>query len=540
MERKKVLILGASLMQTPAIKAAREMGWFVIVADRDSAALGISLADRFEQVDLADREGMLDTARRCRDSVGLDGVFTTGTDFSTTVAWVAENLGLPGISYEVAQNASDKGRMREIFHNHNVPAPRFETLTVDSDPVEVTNNLSLPLVVKPVDSMGARGVVKINRREELPPAVGEAIGHSRSSRAIVEEFVEGPEFSLDALVYKGEIFLCGIADRHIYFPPYFVEMGHTMPSSAPEPEQRAVIDAFYLGIRALGIDNGAAKGDVKFSRGRAVVGEIAARLSGGYMSGWTYPYASGVNLTAAALRIAVGEPPGELSPKRMTVSAERAFLSIPGRVNDVVGLDGARNTKAVRELFLRVEAGSKVQFPTNNLQKSGNVITQANTRNRAVAVAEEAARSVLVRLEAGNEETASFLFGPPEIWIPDAFPLEDISNRAAMESMPGYFGFTDTPASGLDDKIGIEPLPQWEKETALDWLGRTFSSGLAHVLDLTHLSLSAGRTNRLGSLFWRAFIRGGVQGGLWLADTAKMILEEGGKHKLRELLSLWL
>ena len=122
-----VLILGASQMQIPAISAGHDLGFRVAVADRTSETPGVALADEFVPVDLADQDGMLRAARKLQSAGGLDGVFTAGTDFSTSVAYVAESLGLPGVPFKVAQNASDKALMRGVFSLAGLPSPRFVT-----------------------------------------------------------------------------------------------------------------------------------------------------------------------------------------------------------------------------------------------------------------------------------------------------------------------------------------------------------------------------------------------------------------------------
>jgi biotin carboxylase len=309
-----IFILGAGIMQIPAIRAAKAMGWRVIVADGSPEAEGIALADQFVNVDLKDRDAMAAAVKLCQADGGVDGVFTAGTDFSATVAWAANQCGLPGLAYETTLNATDKARMRRVFREHGVPQPEFMELSRGDSARRALERLSFPLVVKPVDNMGARGVRRIDTEEELAAAFASAVGFSRSGRAIVEEYVSGPEYSLDALVWRGEPTLCGIADRHIFFEPYFVEMGHTLPAVLDDPTLAKIVAVFFQGIRALGIDNGSAKGDIKLSPRGPVVGEIAARLSGGYMSGWTFPYASGIDVTRSALRIAVGLQPLDLSP----------------------------------------------------------------------------------------------------------------------------------------------------------------------------------------------------------------------------------
>lgn len=524
--KKTILILGASSMQIPAITCGRELGWRVVVADGNRDAEGVKLADAFEHVDLKDRDGMVEAARRQMRTGGLDGVFTAGTDFSATVAWVAERLSLPGIPYETALDASDKSRMRGVFDREGLPSPRFTAVSSVEESAAALSSIGTPVVVKPVDSMGARGVRRVDSENALTGAVEEALSHSRTGHAIIEQYIDGPEFSLDAVVYRGSIQLAGIADRHIFFPPYFVEMGHTMPSAFDEDVKKRVIDTFYDGIRALGIIDGAAKGDIKLSGDGPVIGEIAARLSGGYMSGWTYPYSSGVQVTEAAMKIAVGMDPGVLTPDRDLVAAERAFISIPGTITEVTGVETARET--VEELFTRVSPGDQVRFPTNNVQKCGNVICVSADRDVAAQRAMRACRGIFLRLKPFDGTTAGFLYGDLESWAPDAYILGVEANKRHVSTAPPYRGAKTAPLTGIVD------LPAFGEETAADWHGLNISDGLRRVVDETGIDvIDPGSVSDDGfypdGLFWRAFLRGGIQGGIWALDSLRELDADGWK-----------
>ena len=239
-----VLILGAGIMQGPSLRAARRMGWRSVAADANPSAPARSLADRFELVDLKDRDGMLALARRLREGEGLDAVFTAGTDFSTTVSHVCEHLGLPGVPLAAAERATDKHLMRCALRAAGVPCPDSSSFDGRGDPAEAARGLRLPLVVKPVDNMGSRAVRRVDAVEELMDACRDAMAVSRSGRAVIEEYMDGPELSLDAIVWRGEVFICGVADRIIRFPPFFVEMGHTMWSALPAADRSAVERVF--------------------------------------------------------------------------------------------------------------------------------------------------------------------------------------------------------------------------------------------------------------------------------------------------------
>jgi biotin carboxylase len=494
-------------MQLPALEAARRNGWNLVVADGNPEALGRELADAFHVVDLKDIDGLLSLARSYYDAGNLHGVFTAGTDFSASVAYVAEALGLPGIPYETALNATDKVRMRRVLTDAGVPSPRFCEVShaAGLDAVDVP---PLPVVVKPVDNMGARGVRRVEEEAALRDAVADAITFSRTGRAIIEEFIDGPEFSIDALIVDGRMHVCGIADRDIRFPPHFIEVGHTMPTAYGEREQSEVSAALSAAARALGIQNGAAKGDIFLTDQGAIVGEVAARLSGGYMSGWTYPYASGVPLTEAGMRIALGLDPGDLSPRRRWSSAERASVSIPGRVMEVTGFEDARARSRVEKVFERCGPGDVVVFPRNNTEKTANVISAAPSREAATTAAEEAVARIVVRLVPGDEATSAFLADPG---LPAAFDLNAHVNRAALEAMPD-----ERPEPGC---AAYRPLPEISAEHERDWNYRTIAGSLAVLGELTGARPARGEEAAHGRSFWRALLKGGLQGALFYLDT---------------------
>ncbi|MDR0558099.1 MAG: ATP-grasp domain-containing protein [Treponema sp.] len=534
MQKKRLIILGAGVMQGPAIRAAKKLGLETIVVDGDPNAPCVYEADRFENIDLKDKESIEALARSLQPRGALAGIMTAGTDFSASAAWVAERLDLPGPSYETALNASDKERMRSCFKRDGVPSPAFTTASAAPD-ADWETPFPFPVVVKPVDNMGARGCRRADTGEDLREAIRDALPFSRSNRVIIEEYMEGPEFSVDAIACQGEIIIAGLADRHIAFPPYFIEMGHTMPADIDPETAEKLLSAFKAGVRSLGIANGAAKGDVKLTTKGPMIGEIAARLSGGYMSGWTYPYASGVEVTRAAIGVAIGENPAavaaSLAPSRNWTSAERAFISIPGVVRSVTGSDAAKAVPYVRDLFLRVKPGDAARFPVNNVSKAGNVITAAPTRAEAVRAAETAARSTLVRLEAPNEETASFLEhgGAPGAFPPSAYTISPAMQNL-LENLPaGIEKNMDCPYNKniLERSAGqsfcIMPFPEFETAEYTDWLGRNAQESLEAVRTLAGLSLPVKRRacsgTALGRGFWKALIRGGYQGAVYLIDS---------------------
>ena len=597
MTKKRVFMLGAGFMQGIAIRAARALGCTVVAADGNPSAVCAAEADEFVCIDLKDTARLIDYARYLQQNGGLDAVFTAATDFSAAVAAIAAACGLRGHTLEAALNATDKVRMRECFRKAGVPSPAFIELTAadlaaPADRLEARGNVRysdlgaatadtlerrlgelagrFPLVVKPVDNMGARGCSLVKNLSELRKAAATALQYSRSGRAIVEEYIEGSEFSIEGLIFGGRLYITALADRHIFFPPYFIEMGHTIPSECTQDIADEVISVFERGVHALGLTDGAVKGDILVRNGKAFVGEIAARLSGGYMSGWTVPYSCGLDITAAALTLALGGSPRlhtcgkdffvvPLKQNCPFVSAERAWISIPGQVASVSGLEAARAAPFVKDVFPRAGAGDTVVFPQNNVEKCGNVLSAAPSRREAVQASETACRKIVLRLRPHVAETDAFLaelHSPAEQQIfPPNFlqftePLagaetaakvavEVLATAPAADSKGQRSGGSSAASSAFFDRLLADAvyeekdgffLPRFlaaALDSACDLQGRTLRELLCQALEEEPGLASLLRVSELADMqrknaYWKALIRGGLQGLLYRYDCEKV------------------
>ena len=506
MTKKRVFMLGAGFMQGVAIRAARALGCTVVAADGNPSAVCATEADGFVCIDLKDTARLIDYSRYLQQNGGLDAVFTAATDFSAAVAAVAAACGLRGHTLEAALNATDKVRMRGCFRKAGVPSPAFVELSA-ADLAAPVNTLEqrlgelaghFPLVVKPVDNMGARGCSLVKGLSGLQEAVVTAVRHSRSGRVIVEEYIEGSEFSIEGLVFGGRLYITALADRHIFFPPYFIEMGHTIPSDCPQEIADEVMSVFEHGVHALGLTDGAVKGDILVRNGKAFVGEIAARLSGGYMSGWTVPYSCGLDITAAALTLALGGSPRlhtcgknsfviPLKQNCQFVSAERAWISIPGQVAAVSGLEAARAAPFVKDVFPRAGVGDTVVFPQNNVEKCGNVLSAAPSRAEAVQASEEACRKIVLRLTPHVAETDAFLANLHTAAEQQIFP-------------PNVLQFTE-PLTGAEAAVDTLPV-----DFAVKRSGDTLPADSA----VEHSGLHGGECSTASSSFFDWLLAGAI------------------------------
>lgn len=538
------LILGAGLMQKPAILSAKQLGYKTCVVDADKNAVAIPYADEFCQIDLKDKDGILKYAEKLSqpENGGLAAVFTAGTDFSASVSYVCEKLNLPAHSYQAALNASIKTQMRQCFTDANVPSPKFINASIDEKPEDVLKKvreiMDFPFVIKPVDNMGARGCRMVRSEVEFESSLKSAVSCSRTQNAIIEEYMEGPEYSIDAIVYNGTFTVTGFALRHIKYPPYFIEVGHTMPAVLPKIEHDQLISVFALGAKSLGLTCGVAKADIKFTSKGPMIGEIAGRLSGGYMSGWTYPYASDLNLTKQALLVASNQVPEKLIEKRIPVEyspselcknhekpyelfevpcvrtcTERAWMSIPGVIKNIEDIEDYTD-KAVFDYLPRAGAtmGSTVYFPRNNVEKCGNIIAVSNKREIAIEAGENAVSNVFITLEPNISLTDQFLNG---------------DSKSDEEAFPPYafFKLSEEEENQICGTIGKnekacdfipEVLKKSDYKEIKDWSYNTIEQTVNKfdILRPNHPELDCLK-------FFKAILRGGLQGAVYFSDSQK-------------------
>ena len=422
--KKTIIIIGGGFLQQPLIETAKRMGLATVVFDMAADAPGMNLADHTVVMSTRDTDGCVREARRLREVRALHGVLTAGTDASRAVAAVAAALDLPGIRYADAEAASNKVLMRRRLQEHGVPIPRFFSVWSLREAREAMYELEFPLVIKPAENMGARGVVKVEERSEMQAAFRHARKYSPTGEMILEEYMVGPELSIDALAWGGQIEMTGIADRIIEREPFFVEVGHNMPSAQPAVVLEEAAAVMRAGMRALGIHTGAGKGDLKVTPTGVKVGEIAARLSGGFMSSHTFPLSTGVDLYQAAIRIALGEEPGDLRPNRQRVAVERGILCEPGKLTLLGGREAMAAVPGIAAVFFTKKPGEVMPSATSNLDKVGHIVATADTLEGAEEIVAEARRHLELRTDPvysvdwkDVEATARQRFGDDVCWV---------------------------------------------------------------------------------------------------------------------------
>ena len=307
---KKIAIIGASALQNPLIVKAKSMGLETHVFAWAAGDIGEETADYFYPVSIVEKEQILSV---CRE-IGIDGICSIASDLAMlTVNYVADAMGLVGNSLECTQLSTNKASMREAFAKNGDPSPSFfVTRKGDStnDPAFRKNleKIHFPVIVKPVDRSGSRGVTLVTDDKDLIPAIEDARGQSFSGDVIIESFIHGKEYSVECLSCRGVHTLLQITEKFTTGIPHFIETGHREPALLP-PEIRQKAGAVVLhALDSLKITNGASHSEIRIDKdGTVMLIEIGARMGGDFIGSHLLPITCGFDYVKAVIDISLGE-----------------------------------------------------------------------------------------------------------------------------------------------------------------------------------------------------------------------------------------
>lgn len=392
---KKLMILGASQLQLPAIIKAKEMGLYVIVLDINKNAVGVDYADKFYEISTIDVENIIKKAAE----INIDGIMTLATDMPMrAVATVGERLGLNTINYETAIMATDKAKMRERLSYYDVPIPFFSSVRTFEDFKRVVNSFEGDLIIKPVDSSGSRGVQLLQDRNELGKIYEYSKKFSRTGEIIIEEYMKGPEVSVETITINGETYVIAITDKITSGPPYFVEMGHSIQSLLPDDIKKNIKEVAKAAISAIGIDNSPAHIEIIITNGGAKIVELGARLGGDNITTSLVPLATGVDMVGACIDLAIGIKP-DVRQKFSKGSAVRYFNSHEGILSKIDGFEKAKNSVGIFEIALFKTLGDKVNNIRNSTDRIGYIIAHAESVQKAIDICQQTMNKINIVIE---------------------------------------------------------------------------------------------------------------------------------------------
>jgi len=394
---KTVLIVSGGIEAADAARRAKELGYYVVVSDRDPEAPGFAFADSCLIADVYSSTETAAAAERYHRKIRkIDGVICVAADAPVTAATVCQRLGIKGLPLHAAEIACDKLAMKQHFSEAGVPVPWFSAVETPQALQRIAIERGNNLVIKPVDSRGSRGVQRIAQVADLTKAFMLAREHSPTDRVMVEEYLEGPQVSTESIVIDGKCFTPGFSDRNYEYleryAPFFIENGGDLPSRLSDETQFKVRDVVAKAAKALGILDGTVKGDIVVHDGQPYVIELAARLSGGFFCTREIPLNTGVDFLGAALRLAVGEQvlQDDLEPKHQTPVIQRYAFPKPGRIVRISGAEEARKISGIADVIVTAKLGDVIPPAGDKRPSAAMVLATGGSHAAALQAANDA------------------------------------------------------------------------------------------------------------------------------------------------------
>lgn len=371
--KKAILIFGCGPLQESIIGCAKNMGLYTVGIDPCEDATCRDCVDAFEVV------GGQDFAGTCAvvDKYDIDAIVTAATDKPLVMmARIAEKYGFPFYSVETAQWSTDKFQMKQHFMEGGVPCAKGRLVSS----VDEVTDFEYPIIVKPRDNSGSRGVKLCRTKEELAASMSEALEVSRLDTVLVEEFIEGPEYSIEGLHFDGKSQVIQFTEKKTTEFPYNVELGHIQPANISEDNKQKIREIVSkIGI-ALHFENCPSHTELKINERGIFVIETSPRLGGDYITSKLVPLSTGINMEDQLLHIALGDKVNP-QPEEVQYSGVRFFAFEEGSI-----IRHAPDTKFVNtwpqvvDFSFNLKEGQMVNRITSSLNRYGHLTLIAGNR----------------------------------------------------------------------------------------------------------------------------------------------------------------
>lgn len=364
---KTILLLGASHDQIYAIKIAKSMGLHVVVVDQNPNSPGFAFADDYYVISTRDVPALKQFVTNFTQKKSkIDGVLVMGSDIPDVVSELSKSLGTFSPSLESSILATNKFKMKQQFQKNKIPIPWFTLITSYDELQQIIREKGFPLVIKPLDSSGSRGVFLLNETHDILQLYKQTSSISSSGNILVEEYLSGLQISTETLMYDGIGYTVGFADRNYEFlkkfSPHIIENGGTIPTKVDDKQKNCIEILVENAALSLGISHGIVKGDIVLTSNGPVIIELAARLSGGDFSESLIPLGTGVNFVKEAISLSLGDAPNleSLKPKWSKIVVNRYFFPSPGILERIDGISEVLSKSWVKKLDFWYSPGDMI------------------------------------------------------------------------------------------------------------------------------------------------------------------------------------
>lgn len=374
MDKKAILIFGVGELQLSIINRANAMGLFTVGIDPCEDACAREACQAFEVVGGQDFEGTLAVAKK----YNISAVVTAATDKPLVMmARIAEVLNLPFYSVETAQWSTDKYQMKQRFIEGGVPCAQGRLVHCAGE----TKDLFFPVICKPRDNSGSRGVKLCRDVNELQECIDEALDNSKLDTVLVEEFIEGREFSIETLHYDGKSEVIQFTEKKTTAFPYNVELGHKQPANLTDNERQQIREIISNIAACMHFENCPSHTELKVNERGIFVIETSPRLGGDYITSTLTPLSTGINLEDQLLHIALGETV-DTTTGRVDKASAVCFFSLPeGTVTAIdEQISEVVSWPNIHSFGLKLKVGDNVNQITSSLNRYGQFVVTGKNR----------------------------------------------------------------------------------------------------------------------------------------------------------------
>ena len=373
-DRQTVMIFGVGTLQKSIIERAKAMGLRTVGIDPCADAACRDAVDVFEIVGGQDYEGTLAAMQRNN----VSAIVTAATDKPLVMmARVAAKTGIPFYSVETAEWSTDKYLMKQRFEAAGIPCARGRLITSP----EEAKGLTYPIIVKPRDNSGSRGVIFCENESQLVAAFQEAIGFSHKDSVLVEEFIEGKEYSIEGLHFNGKSEVIQFTEKRTTEFPYNVELGHIQPAGLDQDTQEQIKKLIKKIAATLHFEHCASHTELKINKRGIFIIETSPRLGGDYITSTLVPLSTGINIEDQLLNISLGKAV-DISTGRKEAAAAICFLQLPeGKITGISdSIQSIKDWTNVKHFSFSLHVGDTIHPITSSLERYGEFII--TTKNR--------------------------------------------------------------------------------------------------------------------------------------------------------------
>lgn len=382
--KDSILVFGVGDLQKSIIERCKLKNLFVVGIDPQAEATCRELVDAFEVVGGQDFEKTIEVAEHYQ----VKGIITAATDKPLVMmARVAEKLQLPFFSVETAEWSTDKLLMKQKFQEAGIPCARgFLLNSVDE---LATLKVDYPVIVKPRDNSGSRGVIYCANLDDAESAVSEALNYTRKGNVLVEEFVEGKEYSIESLHNADETHVIQYTEKITTPRPYNVELGHIQPADLTI-NQKGEINSIISGIAVcMGFTNCASHTELKINSSGIYVIETSPRLGGDFITSHLVPLSTGVNMEEQLINISLGDTVDFKSVNQASLITYFNFPIGQKIINTISADEIGRRFPCVVDYKFNLKIGDEISLITNSLNRYGYFVIAGSNKQILLKQQEE-------------------------------------------------------------------------------------------------------------------------------------------------------